>query len=55
MLDDGFTDVRFHGEPAEGQTPVIGMFLVLFKYLIGLRIMPRAAGNQVNLSAGHAG
>jgi len=54
-LDDRFTDVRFHGKPAEGQTPVISVFLELSEYLVGRRVVPRAAGNQVDLSAGGAG
>ena len=49
---DGFTDVRLHGEPAEGQAPVVGMFLKLLEYLIGLRVIPRAARNQVDIPAG---
>ena len=50
-LGDGFTDVSLHGEPAERQTPVICVFLEVFKYLIGLRVVFHAAGNQVDLSA----
>ena len=43
--------MSFHGEPAEGQTSVIRMFLELFEYLISYRVVPRAAGNQVDLPA----
>ena len=54
-LDGGFTYVRFHGKPAEGQTPIIGVFLVFSEYLIGLRVIPYAARNQVDPSAAYAG
>lgn len=37
--------MRLHGEPAEGQGRVVGMFLKLLEYLIGLRVVPRAARN----------
>ena len=47
---DEFTDVRLHGEPAEGQTPAIGVFLELLEYLIGLRVVSYAARNQMDLS-----
>ena len=50
--DDRFTDVRLHGEPTEGQAPVVCMFLKFLEYLIGLCVVPRAASNQVDLSAG---
>ena len=50
-LNDEFTDMRFHGKPAEGQTSVVGVFLELPEYHIGLRVVFRAASNQVNLSA----
>lgn len=43
--------MRLHREPAEGQTPVIGVFLEFLEYLIGLRVVPRAARDQVYLSA----
>ena len=45
----------FHWEPAEGQTAVVGMFLVLFENIIGLGVVPRAASDQVNLPAACAG
>ena len=43
--------MRFHGEPAEGQLSAVSLFLKFFEYLIGHRVVPRAAGNQVDLSA----
>ena len=48
---DRLTDVRFHGKPAEGETPVISVFLELFEYLVGHCVVSRAAGNQVDFSA----
>jgi len=50
-LDDEFTNVRLHGEPAEGQIPAIGVFLELLECFIGYRVVPHAARNQVDLSA----
>jgi len=50
-LDDGFTDVRFHGKPAERQASVISVFLKLSEYLVGHSVMPRATGNEVDFSA----
>ena len=50
-LNEGFTDVRFHGEPAKGQTSVIRVFLEFFEYFVGHRVVSRATGNQVDLSA----
>ena len=53
-LNDRLAYVCFHGEPAERQTPIVGMFLVLFEYIIGLCVIPRTAGDQMYLSAGCA-
>lgn len=48
---DGLADVSLHGKPAETQTPVVGVLLEVFEYLISLCVVFRAAGNQVDLSA----
>ena len=43
--------MRFHWEPAEGQSAVIGMFLEPSENPVGLDVVPRTARDQVNLPA----
>jgi hypothetical protein len=50
-INEGLTDVRLHGEPAERQVTIVGVLLESLEYVVGFCVVSRAAGDQVNLAA----